>query len=269
MSFIAVDLKVIETHAPSAARAAGVSEDRVIGGLLRLWHRCWSLSKGNVTRQEVVGAFGPESFAGLFDALCVDFLEVQTDGTIKVRGAEKYLRIKESRRKGAEMTNRAKAERRSSDAQATLNRTLPNALTPSTEHRAPNTEKEAAAAEPPPLTTPVGFWVACQDLRDAIPGMVREAPPARLDHWFSEAMMHVHGDEKRLLAGYELFLVDPFWRNQAKQRCHWGGWIKQWRDFVTRAGAAPVAVPLTDKSTRAPQPVNDWADVTPGEVTFR
>ena len=267
MSHIAVDLKVVETHVPSVARAAGVSEDRVLAGLVRLWHRCWSVSREALSRVELAGAFGPERLDDLISALCVDFLEVQGDGSYRVRGADQYLRIKDARRRGAEKTNRAMAERRSSDAPATLNRSLPNALTPSTEHRAPNTEK-AAAGDPLPLTTAEGFWVACQDRRDAIPGMVREQPPAKLDHWFSDAMMHVHGDEQRLLAGYELFLVDPFWRNQAKQRCHWGGWIKQWRDFVTRAGAAPVEVPLTDKSTRAPQPTHDWADVTPGEVTF-
>lgn len=33
-------------------------------------------------------------------------------------------------------------------------------------------------------------------------------------------------------------------------------------------GAGPPAPAVTDKSTRAPQPTHDWADVTPGEVTF-
>lgn len=125
---------------------------------------------------------------------------------------------------------------------------------------------KAAAAGPMSLATPEGFWTACQDKRDAIPGMVRETPPTRLDHWFSEAMMQVNGDEQRLLAGYEQFLVDPFWRNEATRRCHWGGWVKQWRDFVSRA-ASPVT---TKSSTKAPVAAEsvDWSTVTPGEVAL-
>ena len=94
--------------------------------------------------------------------------------------------------------------------------------------------------------------------------MVREKPPAGLDAWFSDAMMHVNGDEQRLLKAYDAFLLDPFWRNKADSRCGWRGWVSQWRDFVSRA-AAPVAVAA---NTRSPAPIADWTNAETGEVAL-
>lgn len=128
----------------------------------------------------------------------------------------------------------------------------------------PSQPSRAVPEQKPPLTTAIGWWVAAQDKRAAIPGMVREKPPANLDFWFSEALMHVSGDEMRLMAGYEKFLVDPFWRNEAKQRCGWGGWVKQWRDFVSQGAQQVILTPKAKPG--APAPIPDWSTAEQGEV---
>lgn len=278
MSHIQVELKVIEVHAPAVARTMGEPVALTIGGLTLLWHRCWSTKTSTITRIGLGGVFGMDRLDLRIEAMIdAGFLEADAD-VFRVCGAGKYLRIREGNSKGGKAASgnlkrggnkpgmsREGAGGGAGDKPGEVPGSLP-ALTPSTEHRAPNTEHRKAAAGPLSLATPEGFWTACQDKRDAIPGMVRETPPARLDHWFSEAMMQVNGDEQRLLAGYEQFLVDPFWRNEATRRCHWGGWVKQWRDFVSRA-ASPVT---TKSSTKAPVAAEsvDWSTVTPGEVAL-
>ena len=161
VSFVRVDLKVIEVHAPAIARATGINEDRILAGLLRLWHRCWSVGRASVDRAVISGAFGPDQVDLLVDALSGDFLEKQEDGSFRVRGAEQYLRIKEAQRRAAEATNRAKAERRSSYGIPTVDRTVSHGLTPSTEHRAPKKETTLSSTldlgpvVPPPETVAV------------------------------------------------------------------------------------------------------------------
>lgn len=155
MSFVRVDLKVIEVHAPAIARATGINEDRVLAGLLRLWHRCWSVGRASVDRGDLAGSFGPDNLDRLVDALAVEFLEKHEDGAFRVRGAEQYLRIKEAQRKAAEATNRALAERRSTDGIPSVDRTVSNALTPSTEHRAPKKEEALSSTlDLGPTSTP-------------------------------------------------------------------------------------------------------------------
>lgn len=273
MSYIAFDLDALNV-ARDVGAAAGIPEERVTHGLLRMWAWCFREKVEQVTTTHVLGFFGTDACAAL---AAFGFLESGGNSSWRVRGAGRYLRVAEGRSKGGQAAKgnlipggpKRSASRESGSAaaesQPSTHLGSTSALTPSTEHRAPSTEhRKAAAAGPPSLATPEGFWTACQDKRDAIPGMVRETPPARLDHWFSEAMMQVNGDEQRLLAGYEQFLVDPFWRNEATRRCHWGGWVKQWRDFVSRA-ASPVAAKSSTKAPVAAESV-DWSTVVPGEV---
>ena len=115
-----------------------------------------------------------------------------------------------------------------------------------------------------PTTTPEGWWSHAQDRREQTTGLIREEPPRGLGFWFSEAMGHVGGDEQRLLAGYEAFLVDPFWRNEAKARCAWAGWVKQWRQFVP--GTAPPVRLASKRGAPVPAEAVDWAQVSLGEV---
>ena len=123
--YLQMDLKVLETHAPTAARAAGVPEDRILAGLLRLWHRCWSTNTDVVGRKELAGCFGPDRLDHLVEALLVDFLDEADGPGWRVRGADRYLRLRTARRAGAAKTNAARAQRRSSDAPATLKSDAP------------------------------------------------------------------------------------------------------------------------------------------------
>lgn len=122
------------------------------------------------------------------------------------------------------------------------------------------------AAPPASLATAEGWWRHAQDRRAAVAGLINEMPPGGLGRWFSEAMGHVGGDELRLMAGYEAFLVDPFWRNEAKAKCAWSGWLKQWRQFVPST-AGPIAVAA--KPQRGPIAAEsvDWSTQQSGEIT--
>ena len=66
MSFIAVELKVIEGKAGALARASGASEDRVLAGLVRLWHRCWSDTVDQLSKGQLASVFG--SSISIFDS---------------------------------------------------------------------------------------------------------------------------------------------------------------------------------------------------------
>lgn len=147
--YIAVELKVIEGVASAAARSCAASEDRILAGLVRLWHRCWTQTTDTVTLGQLAGVMGGEGLPEVAAALVEHgFLEAK-EGAFRVRGATRYLRLKASRVEGAKKTNEARSKsvggKRSrasvSDAGATQNDALP----PSTEHRAPSTESEKTA----------------------------------------------------------------------------------------------------------------------------
>jgi len=140
LSHIAVDLKVMEVHAPAAARAAGVNEDRVLAGCVRTWHRCWSTKSDQVTRLDLAGLFGGADLDTLITALEVAFLEPNKTGW-RVRGAARYLRINAAQ-SAAGKANAGNLKRGNSPGShpaplpAHPGR-IPGSLT---EHRAPSTE---------------------------------------------------------------------------------------------------------------------------------
>lgn len=154
-NFIAVELKVIEQHAPAVARAAACSEDRVLAGLNRLWHYCWSNTTDEIDLDGLASLFGGERIETLAKCLMVrEFLDdISSAGTrFRVRGAEKYLRLKAARARGAKLTN----ERRSKSARparskSVVERALPDALSPNTEHRTP---KETTSPPAAPVVVP-------------------------------------------------------------------------------------------------------------------
>lgn len=158
MSHIAVDLKVIEVHAPGVARAAGVSEDRILAGLVRLWHRCWSTKSATISRTALAASMGGERIDEIANAMVdAGLLEALTDGW-RVRGADRYLRLAEARSRGgkaaakhlvpgARFSASAQSQPRASPEPAEKPSGLVSALSPSTEHRAPNiTTKNTAPA---------------------------------------------------------------------------------------------------------------------------
>lgn len=166
MSYIAVDLKVIEVHAPALARAMGVDLPSVIGSLSLLWHRCWSAKTDTITSLEVRGFFSHPEAVPMLEAF--GFLEKQ-DSTWRVKGADRYLRLRETRAK-AGRARASKAARSAGSftskspahageltstppAHAGQSTSTAPALTPSTEHRAP--KKESAPTPSTPRETDI------------------------------------------------------------------------------------------------------------------
>lgn len=162
--FIAVDLKVIEGLAGAVARAGAISEDGALAGLVRLWHRCWADEADVLNRTEVLGLFSfnvSDVLGGqrVLEALiCYGFLEEQSP-SFRVRGAARYLRLKESRRRGAQATNeKRKIARSKSDAPARSRATLSDAQsrssTESPSHRVTE-EKQIPSVAPKKPVRPV------------------------------------------------------------------------------------------------------------------
>lgn len=169
MNFIAVDLKVIEVHAPTIARASGRAVAEIVGGLALLWHRCWSTKADTVSRIGLAGVFGPDGLEVVVEA-CVDegLLEV-AEGGWRIKGADHYKRLSEARSKGGKAASKnlipgARQKAASSRLQPRASREpaekqprdtpelflgSDSALSPNTEHRTPL--KALAPDKPAPV----------------------------------------------------------------------------------------------------------------------
>lgn len=97
MPFIAYDLDAI-AKAQHAARASRVTEDVIHGGNLRMWEFCWRSATDHLTALQVRGFYATDNdvVPGL---VAFGFLEPAGD-SFRVKGAERYLRVTEARRKG-------------------------------------------------------------------------------------------------------------------------------------------------------------------------
>ena len=165
MNFIAVDLKVIETHAPALSRALGLDLPATVGALTLLWHRCWVAKTDRIGTLELRGFFAHPEAAALMAAF--GFLEPGGDSTWRVKGAERYLRITEQRRRagaaraaGATRSAGRFAGPDTSGAPADDQRTTSGepALSPNTEHRTPielqQPVEQARLVDVPPTPEP-------------------------------------------------------------------------------------------------------------------
>ena len=95
MSYIAFDLDALN-RAPAAARAAGVREEDIISGLVRMWAWCFREKIAEVDAAQVRGHFGGDVAAAL---VAFGFLEARGE-VWRVKGAERYLRVAEARSRG-------------------------------------------------------------------------------------------------------------------------------------------------------------------------
>lgn len=185
---IGIGLKVIEVYAPAVARTLDEPVAMTIGGLALLWHRAWSTKSARISRIGLQGVFGPDRIDLRIEALIdAGFLEVMSDGTFRIRGAERYLRIREAlsrgghaskgnlipggTRVGSRETSRADSpdpSRETAEEGAGLNL----GLTPITDHRSPISKKPArsrAGDSPDPRHAPLReqFLAAYQAARGA------------------------------------------------------------------------------------------------------
>ncbi len=166
MSYIAFDLDALNV-APAVARAAGIGENDVIGGLVRLWAWCFRQETDEVTALQLRGHFGLDAGAaleafGFLEGLAADRVPPASGpDRWRVRGASRYLRVKASQRAAAAKTNARRTgqpdggqpteERRSTDGPPTLDHAVSRRPTPNTDDRTPTTERED---EDPPASSP-------------------------------------------------------------------------------------------------------------------
>lgn len=164
MSYIAFDLDALN-RAPAVARASGLEEEQVIAGLVRLWAWCFREKTDRITKLQVVGHFGADACEAL---VAFSFLEA-SDEAFRVRGADRYLRVNDGRRKGGLAASKnlipggpkkkrqprggaetqAESQPRVSRESAEEDARLDLGLSPNTEHRAPNIKTLAPASRAP------------------------------------------------------------------------------------------------------------------------
>lgn len=161
VSYIAFELDALNV-VPDVAAASGLSPGDVAHGLLKLWAWCFRNKTATVTDVHLSGFFTKP----VGESLEAFGFVVRDDLAWRVKGADRYLRVAEGRRKGglaaaknlipggfrqprggAEGKPRGKP--RSSREAAEADAGLMLGLSPSTEHRAPN---ELHAGRTKPLT---------------------------------------------------------------------------------------------------------------------
>lgn len=275
MSHISVDLKVIEVHAPMVARTLEEPVALTLGGLNLLWHRCWSTKTTTITRIGLAGIFGMDKLDLRIEAMVdAGFLEPASAG-FQVCGAVKYLRIREGNSKGGHASKgnlrRGQAQpgeepesepepSREGAGEEPKNRPGSKpALTPSTEHRTPNTREEeappppqVAAQEPrvlqfdvvapagdPEVWTKEDFWRWAESTRRKAGCPPEKWPsPMALARWWTEA--RAAADVAVLKEAFLSFGDDPHWQRQ-RPPLPWAGFAVQWNQFLPMGGGDRVA----------------------------
>lgn len=101
-----VELEVLDL-APDAARLAGITEEALGWGLIRLWRRCWKARSAELERAEILACFaGDPDESRLFRSLVAfGFVRELEDGRGYVRGAERRLGLLKARQKNAARMN--------------------------------------------------------------------------------------------------------------------------------------------------------------------
>lgn len=113
MPYIAFDLDALN-NLPDAARAARLEEATIALGLLRMWRWCWREKKDTINRGQVRGFFGVGD--DVAEALAnFGFLETIEADAFRVRGADRYLRIRTAQAEAGRQksTNLKKGKKRS------------------------------------------------------------------------------------------------------------------------------------------------------------
>ena len=193
MSYIAFDLDALNVAA-DVGRAAGIAEDRVIGGLARMWAWCFRQKTDVLSKTHVKGFFGADAIDAL---ISFNFLAAGAgDGVYRVRGADRYLRVAEGRSRGGKIASgnlkkgtqrtppQAGLETPAVPGPASGSLPAPSRLdagpSPNTEHRTPNTEHRTPIEKETTLSTKVDR----APLRLEITEPPKPSPPSRVfDHW--------------------------------------------------------------------------------------
>lgn len=250
MSYLAFDLDALNV-ARDVGDAAGIPEERVTHGLLRMWAWCFRQKTDLVEPVQIRGFFGTSDAASSLRAF--GFLEDAEEKGWRVKGASRYLRVSSNRSKGGKAASANLKQHRldtgstpaAAGSQPVSDTGSTPALTPSTEHRTPSTNKEeetstvtSEAVEPPQIANPdspaLRFFCWAQDTRTET-GLPREKPPRRIEKlsaWYSEAMSELNGDEERLREAWFRYGDDKFWEQRAFP---FAGFMSQWGKHVTQS----------------------------------
>lgn len=264
MSYIAFDLDALNL-VPSVAAAAGMRSGDISHGLLTMWAYCFREEVAHISGLHVMGFFGAECAPAL---VAFGFLEA-VDGGYRVRGAERYLRVKQAQREGGKKgraLSSSKLGRNADDTSgstsgSTLRSTSGStsgsqqALTPNTEHRAPNTEHPKEEEAPPPKTLAIAAFAlegpdpkrmeswSAQEFWKAFE-LERRAAGYAPEKWPSPASMRDFWTEAR--GAYDVqvlgmtasnFFRDKHWQ-QSRPPCPWSAFAKQWHKYVPRKAVA-------------------------------
>jgi hypothetical protein len=181
VSYLAVDLDALNVM-PDVAAAAGITPGAVAHGLLKLWAWCFREEVEVVSEVHLKGFFGVDAGPALeaFGFLSRD------EGAWRVRGAQRYLRVKQAQREGGRKGRALSSSQvgrthpptstptsRSTSAPTSAPTSgSEQALTPSTEHRTPNTVEETTALSTCVDRAPIGF---------ALSAKPPKAPAAKLE----------------------------------------------------------------------------------------
>lgn len=257
MPYLALDLDARE-KCELAARACGVDPGAVLWGLTGLWLHVWRTESDIVPPVVLAGCFG--AHPGMPDALeAFGFIERCPEG-IRVRGADRYLRVKQAQREGGKK-GRAKSTSpvgnpvAANDAdkvspRSTLKSTSrsPQALTANSEQRTANSKKEEEAPSSPKVTTAFvvsrptadpnswlgdDFWRWFQSKRQDAGFIAEPGPPHAVGRWYAGVMQTINGDVERLQDGVYRFGDSKHWQ-KATPPLPWAAFQKLWSDFLPR-----------------------------------
>jgi hypothetical protein len=151
VSYIAFDLDALNV-CPQVGAACGLSAAEASHGLLQLWAWCFRTESDVAADVHLRGFFQGRDAGPALEAF--GFL-ARDDGSWRVRGAERYLRIKTAQRAAGRRTQNLKRGRKRAggtpkvDPEVHPESTSGSgpALTPTTDDRAPNTESTAGAGK--------------------------------------------------------------------------------------------------------------------------
>lgn len=104
MSYIAVDLDALGMM-PAVGAASGLGAERTLYCLVRLWEWCWRQEDDMITAVHLHGFFGSQDPA-ILQALETFGFVSKEDGKLRVRGAERYLRVKRAQRDAGKRTSK-------------------------------------------------------------------------------------------------------------------------------------------------------------------
>ena len=250
MSYLQFDLDALK-RVPDAARAARCTEESLGYGLVRLWQYCWTEKVDTVSDTHISGFFGGgDEIRVSASLIAFKFLERTPEG-LRVRGADKYLRITEAQskagkanaknlRRGAEVV--PEETRAGAGTQPGATRESSPALTASSEQRTASTEHRKEEEPPPQKIIPLppkpdnpfangsSFFAFLQQERRAA-GYATETPPRGLDAWFSEMMMELNGDTDRIQGTVAAFARSEYWK---PKNLPIAALMSKWREFVPR-----------------------------------